>query len=80
MNKLLDNNQAISYLPTIFTPQDYNNLLSDNEEALLYIDNDTDWQDLALRNAFSQNYQLGVSGGRIIQNIMFLPIILTLKV
>ena len=64
MNKLLDNNQAISYLPTIFTPQDYNNLLSDNEEALLYIDNDTDWQDLALRNAFSQNYQLGVSGGK----------------
>ena len=30
----------------------------------MYIDNDTDWQDLALRNAFSQNYQLGVSGGK----------------
>lgn len=64
MNKLMNNETAISYIPTIFSVQDYNNLLSDNEEAVLYIDNDTNWQDLALRNAFSQNYQLGISGGK----------------
>lgn len=31
---------------------------------MLYIDNETDWQDLALRDAFSQNYQFGISGGK----------------
>lgn len=64
INKLLNNNSAISYIPSIFTSNDYTSLLSPKDEALLYIDNETDWQDLALRNAFSQNYQFGISGGK----------------
>ena len=30
----MNNETAISYIPTIFSVQDYNNLLSDNEEAV----------------------------------------------
>lgn len=38
-------------------------VLSANEEAWRYINNETDWQEEGLRAAMMQNYQLSVSGG-----------------